>query len=91
MKNWKHVVFLCSLILNLGLIIGFVGFRHYVRVTTFQLIATTAQAEVNLLESILSDLESDDPEKTAALEERLRLFKEKRKKTSDIWEQAAKK
>lgn len=85
------IVLIVSLLLNAGLIIGFVSYKSYVKSQTFKLAALTAEAEANLLKNVLSDLESDDPAKLTALKERLRKDIENAEKTKAIWQQAAEK
>jgi hypothetical protein len=89
MEKWKKIVFVCSLLLNVLTIAGFLGFRHYVRTTMFQVAAMTAQAETHQLKNILSDIDSNDPARIAALKERLHKSLEQCQKSSVVWQNAA--
>jgi hypothetical protein len=72
MTKGLKVVLIVSLLLNVGLIIGFVSFRNFVKSQIFKETVMTIQAEEKLLKNILSELESDDPANITALKERLR-------------------
>ena len=91
MSKGIKTVLIVSLLLNIGLIAGFVTYKGYVRSATFKLVAMNAQAEESLLRDILSKLETDDPEEISALKERLRRDIEQAQKSQTIWEQAAEK
>ena len=91
MTKGIKVVLIVSLLLNVGLIIGFGCFKSYVRYNCFKLIAMDVQAEASLLKNILSELESDDPVKITALKERLQKHIENAQKIKAIWQQAAEK
>ena len=90
MKKGIKIVLIVSLLLNVGLIIGFVSYTSYMKEHTFRFAALSAEAEAKVLKNILSDLDSDDPAKITALKERLRKDIEKAKKASINMQQAAK-
>lgn len=89
MTKGIKVVLIVSLLLNVGLIIGFGSYKSYVKSQNFKLAAINAQAEASILKNVLSELESDDPAKITALKERLRKDIEKAQKSKTIWQQAA--
>ena len=61
-----------SLLLNVGLVVGFLGYASYVGNQMKEAVATSARSETRLLESVLADLESDDSERIESLKEKLR-------------------
>ncbi len=89
MSKGIKIVLIISLLLNVGLVIGFVTFKSYVKSYEFQLAAIVAQSEASLLGNVLSELESGDPAKITALKERLRKDIEQAQKVKEIWELAA--
>lgn len=89
MNRNQKVILIVSLLLNLCLIVGFVFFRNYVRMQNFRLAEMVAQSETQQMQSILQDIESDDPAKIAALKERLHMYIEQGKDASLIWRRAA--
>jgi hypothetical protein len=89
MTKGIKVVFIVSIILNVCLIIGFISFRRYVTYQSFKLAAMSSQAEVQVTKYILSELESDNPEKITALKEMLRKKIENGQKATQTWQQAA--
>lgn len=91
MSKIVKIVLIISLLLNVGLAVGFWSYKSYVTTKSFELAALTARAEASLLKSVLSELESDDPEKIAALKERLRRHIEGAQKSEEIWQRAAEK
>jgi hypothetical protein len=84
MTKGIKVVLIASLLLNVGLIIGFVSFRSFAKSEMFKLVVMTIQAEESLLKNILSELESDDPAKITALKERLRKHIEQAQKQEEM-------
>lgn len=89
MTKQIKIILIVSLLLNVGLIISFGFYKSYVKSQNFKLAAINAQAEESVLKNILSDLESDDPAKIAALKKRLHKDIEKAQKASAIWQKAA--
>jgi len=77
-----------SLLLNVGLAVGFLCFRSYVGSQMFETAAMTAEAEGRLLESILADIESDDPDRIEALKEKLRVSIDNAEQAGSLWRQA---
>jgi len=89
MAKGIKIILIISLLLNVGLIIGFGSYKSYVKSQIFKLAAINAQAEASVLKNVLSELESDDPVKITALKERLRKDIEKAQKSKEIWQRAA--
>jgi len=89
MTKGIKAVLIISLLLNVGLIIGFWSYRSYVKSQNFKLAAINAQAEASILKNVLSELESDDPAKITVLKERLRKNIEKVQTAKVTWQQAA--
>jgi hypothetical protein len=72
MAKGLNVTLAVSLLLNVGLVVGFLSYRNFVRSHVTEGAISMAQGEASLLRSILADLESNDPQKTEALKERLK-------------------
>ena len=89
MTKGMKVIFVASVLLNIILIIGFVLFRNYVKTTMFRGAAMTAQAETMVLKNILTEIDSNDPARIAALKESLPKQIENCQKAAAIWERAA--
>lgn len=89
MAKGLKIILIVSLLLNVGLIIGFWSYKNYVTSEYFKLAALTAQAETNLLESILSEIKSDDPAEITALKEKLHNYIEQSRRNSAMWQKAA--
>jgi uncharacterized protein YneF (UPF0154 family) len=87
-KGFKAIL-IVSLLLNVGLIIGFWSYKNYVRTQNFKLAAINAQSETNLLKNILSDIGSADPARITALKEKLNKYIEQGQKNSAMWQKAA--
>jgi hypothetical protein len=83
------VVFIVSIILNVCLIIGFISFRRYYTYQSFKHVADSTKAEVQVNKYILSELESDNPEKITALKDWLRMNIVIGEKTIQLYQQAA--
>lgn len=90
MAKGLKVALVLSLLLNVGLAGGFLGFKSYVGSQMFKMAAMTAEAEGRLLQSVLADIESDDPETIEALKEKLTLSIENANTAASIWRQAMK-
>ncbi|MHC5075072.1 MAG: hypothetical protein ACYTFM_01390 [Planctomycetota bacterium] len=84
MTKGIKVVLVVSLLMNVGLIVGFVSFRSFAKSEMFKLAVMTIQAEESLLKNILSELESEDPAKITALKERLRKYIERAEKHEEM-------
>ncbi len=78
-----------SLVLNAALIIGFWSFREYVGSHSEKATVSIAQAEQAMLKDILSELESNDPARIAALKERLKTQIEAGRVAIAMWQQIA--
>ena len=78
-----------SLLLNVGLIVGFLSFREYVGSHSKKAVVSAAQAEQAMLQNILSELESNDPARIAALKERLQTQIEAGNEAIAMWQQIA--
>ncbi len=89
MTKGIKAVLIVSLLLNVGLIIGFWSYKSYVKSQNFKLAAINAQAVASILKNVLSELESDDPAKITVLKERLRKNIEKAQTAKVVWQQAA--
>ena len=87
--KWLKVTLVASLLLNVILITGFVCFKNYMRDTHFKFIATFYEGETKMLENILSDIESNDPARIAALKERLAMNIETGQKAGIVFWKAA--
>ena len=79
-----------SLLLNVGLAVGFLSFRSYVGSQTSKLVVGMAEAEASMFRSMLSDLESGDAERIAAVKERLKMSIENANTVSSMSRQAVK-
>lgn len=90
MAKKMKVALVLSLLLNVGLAVGFLCFKSYVGSQTFKMAAMTAEAEGRLLQGILADIESDDPERLEALKQKLTLSIENSRKAASTWRQAMK-
>ena len=89
MTKGIKAVLIVSLLLNVGLIIGFWSYKSYVKSQNFKLAAINAQAVASILKNVLSEIESDDPAKITVLKERLRKDIEKARMAKVTWQQAA--
>jgi uncharacterized protein YneF (UPF0154 family) len=87
--KWIRIILIISLLLNVGLIIGFGFYKSYVKSQNFKLAAINAQAEASVLKNVLSELESGDPMKITALKEQLRKDIEDAQRSKEIWQRAA--
>ncbi len=90
MAKSMKVTLALSLLFNVGLVVGFLCYRSYVGTQMFEGAAMTTEAEGRLLQSILSDIESDDPERIETLKDKLRVSVENADKAASLWRQAAK-
>ena len=72
MTKTLKAILIVSLLLNITLAVGFVWFRSFVGTKLVDGWVMAAEAEQHQLQSILADLESGDPNKIDALEDRLR-------------------
>lgn len=87
--KWLKAALVISFLLNVALITGFVYFKNYMRDTHFKFIATFYEGETKMLENILSDIESNDPARIAALKKRLAVNIETGQKASiNFWKAA---
>ncbi len=78
-----------SLLLNAALIIGFWSFRNYVGSHNAKAAVSMSEAEGAMLRNILSELESNDPARLAALKEQLKTQIEMASEASAMFRQAA--
>ena len=90
MTKGIKVALIASLLFNVSMVVGFMFYRNHVRSKVFKLAAVTAQAEVSISRSILSELESD-PVNITALKEQLRKNIETALKQKVLWKQGAEK
>jgi hypothetical protein len=89
MTKGIKIALIVSIILNACLIIGFIYYRNFVKYKSYKQAAMTSQIELKLLETISSELESNDPDKITALKEWLQKNIELGKKNVEIRQQAA--
>jgi len=89
MSKAMKVVTASSLLLNVALIVGFLIYKDHVRSRGFEQAIIVAAAEGSLLESILSDLEGDDPARIGPLKARLRKNLQQAKEVEAMWRDAA--
>ena len=71
MKRWGRIALVVSILLNVGLITGLGFYRSFVRSQLFKLATSHSEAEAGQLGYILSELQSDDPERISYLKEYL--------------------
>ncbi len=62
-----------SLLVNVVLIVGFFSYKSFVASHTTKGAVSMAEGEARLLQSMLADLESNDPERLEALKEQLKV------------------
>jgi hypothetical protein len=91
MKKWKNVVIICSLILNVLLIIGFLAFRYYMRFTMFELSAVCSNTIAANCKHALSVLDFNDAGQIPEHKEFLKMQIESNTKAAQAWEKALKK
>lgn len=89
MARGLKIALAVSLLLNVGLAVGFVSFRSYVASQSSKLVEGMAEAEASIFRSMLSDLESGDAERIAAVQERLKMFIENANTVRSMSRQAA--
>jgi len=90
MSKWLKIMFISSVVLNIALVIGTIWARSYIRTKSFELAAITAEVEGSFARHILTELESDEPDRIEALKKRLEKNIEQAEKVADIWRNAAK-
>jgi hypothetical protein len=88
MTKGIKVVFIVSIILNVCLIIGLISFKSYHTYLSYKIVADSIKTEVRYSKHILSELESNDPEKITALKDWLRENIEIGEKNTEMWQQA---
>ena len=91
MSKWLKIMFVSSIVLNIALIIGVIWARSYVRKQSFELAAMTAEAEGRLAKHILTELESDEPDRIEAVKKMLQNSIENTEIAADMWRQVAEK
>jgi hypothetical protein len=89
MAKWVKVVLVLSLVLNLGLVVGFGFYRSYVRNQSFKLAALTTESDAQFKQYVLSELESGDPARIESLKQRLHKIVEQGPKIVEVWREAA--
>ena len=90
MSKWLKIMFISSVVLNIALVVGAIWARSYIRTTNFEIAAMTAETEGSFARHILTELESNDPDKIEALKKQLQKNIEQAEKVADIWRNAAK-
>ena len=91
MSKWLKIIFVSSVVLNITLAIGVIWARSYVRNQSFELAAMTAEAEGRLAKHILTELESDEPERMEAVKKLLQSNIETSEKAAEMWRDVAEK
>ena len=91
MSKWLKIMFVSSVVLNIALVVGVIWVRSYMRTKTFELAAMTAEAEGRLAKHILTELESDEPDRIEAVKKMLQNNIETAKIAADMWRQAVEK
>jgi uncharacterized membrane protein len=91
MSKWLKIMFVSSIVLNIALIIGVIWARSYVRKQSYELAAMTAEAEGRLAKHILTELESDEPDRIEAVKKMLQNSIENTEIAADMWRQVAEK
>lgn len=81
-----------SLLLNVGLVVGFLGYhRSYVGNQMKEAMTLSARSETSLLQRVLADIESGDPERVESLKEKLKASIEMSNKALEMMQKAAEK
>lgn len=91
MAKGLKIALVLSLLLNVGLVVGFLGYRSYVGNQMKQAVATSARSETSLLRSVLADIESDDPGRIRSLKQKLRASIEMGDKAIEMMQEMAEK
>lgn len=91
MAKWLRLSLILSLALNAILIAGLFWGRNCVRTMYFKLAALNAQTEVKLMEHILKELESGDPNRIESLNIFLKRNIKQGKETAATWEKVSSK
>ena len=91
MVKWLKIMFVSSVVLNIALVVGVIWARSYVRTKNFELAAMTADAEGRLAKHILTELESDEPDRIEAVKKLLQSNIETAEKAADLWRDVAEK
>jgi hypothetical protein len=86
MRSKKNIVIVCSLILNVLLIIGFIGFKYYAGILLLQTTVLHYDTMLGQSRHVLSVLDSNDPEKIYQLKRTLGIQIESDAKAAEIWE-----
>jgi len=89
MARGLKVTLIVSLVLNVGLAVGFLAYRNFVQSHVAAGAVSMAQGEARLLRGILADLESNDPQRTEALKERLKQYISNAETAASAFQQAA--
>ena len=91
MSKRLKIMFILSVVLNIALVIGAIWARSFVRTKSFELAAMTAEAEGRLARHILTELESDEPERIEAVKKLLQNSIETSEKAAEMWRDVAEK
>ena len=91
MSKGLKIMFISSIVLNIALIIGAIWARSYVRTQSFEMAAMTAEAEGKVIRYVLTELESEDPNRIETLKDQLQKNMEQAKDVAVMWRNAAKK
>lgn len=91
MSKWLKILFISSVVLNIALVTGTIWARSFIRTKTFELAAISAEAEGRLARHVLTELESDEPDRIEELKKQLQKNIEQAEEVADMWRNAAKK
>ncbi len=91
MKKWIKIILVLSLLLNVCLGIAVFAGRGYFRQTTFQMVTKNAEAQMQLNQHLLNELESGDLKRIEALKPFLRDSVENCKKAAEAFRTALEK
>ena len=90
MSKGLKIMFVSSVALNIAFVIGAIWARSYVRTRSFEMAAMTAEVEGKVIRHVLTELESEDPNRIEALKEQLQKNIEQAEDVAVMWRNAAK-
>jgi hypothetical protein len=91
MSKELKIMFVSSIVLNVALVIGAVWARSYVRTQGFEMAAMTAEVEGKVIKHVLTELESEDPNRIETLKEQLQKNMKQADDVAEMWRHVAKK
>jgi len=90
MSKGLKIMFVSSVVLNIAFVIGAIWARSYVRTRSFEMAAMSAEAEGKVIRHVLTELESEDPNRIETLKEQLQKNIEQAEDVAVMWRNAAK-